>query len=120
MSERNKEQAEGRASRLADDVLERLRPQIINAIESKSAKGVMFNDIEGNSAAVGDLLTRELTGVILEEHVALEEPELEKLKSDFLAEKALHENHKEFRYKWIRGVERTLKTIRGPLRYARD
>ncbi len=112
------------AEEKAERLWSAIKPMVARAIEANNVRrGAKMNDIEANSAAVGDVVARALmeTGVLdfgraTDEEVA--EAKREALK------KAEPEVASKFKPEDLRVVrqmrERTLRTKRGPVRCSRE
>ncbi len=107
-----------------DRILSAIRPTVARAIEANNIRrGAKFNDIEGNSAAVGDALARLVMeanslefGRATDEEVA--EARIEALKK---ADPELAAKFKPEDLRLVRQMrERTLHTKRGPVRCRRE
>ncbi len=112
--------AEERAERLWNV----LRPAVVEAVRKNSPRaGIKFDEIEESSAAAGDALAR----LLMEEGVlsfpAATDAELEEAKQEAL-KKADPNLAARFKPEELRVVrmrqERTLKTMRGPVRCRRE
>jgi hypothetical protein len=110
----------------ADRIYREIKPRLIEMIERNdpAVAGLSFNDIEANSAAVGDLLAKLLMQRAIDRQPAPTDKEIEDARREALkkAEPVLTTGKKpeELRVKRIPGKERAVKTARGEIRYARE
>lgn len=112
---------EAEASRRAEELLEQFKPELIRAIQENGSKGARFDGIESSCAAVGDLLARELMCEALEAHgLGIQESEEQQLVEEYLGKAAPGQTVEGLRIKRVKDKARTIKTIRGPVPYARD
>ena len=112
------------AEEKAERLWNALKPMVARAIEANNVRrGAKFNDIEANSAAVGDAVARLVMeanslefGRATDEEVA--EARIEALKK---ADPELASRFKPEDLRLVRQMrERTLKTKRGPVRCRRE
>lgn len=110
----------------ADRIYHEMRPALVEMIERNdpAVAGLTFNDIEANSAAVGDLLAKLLMRRAIEKQPAATDGEIEEAKREAVkkADPNLAAGKKpgELRTKRMPGRERGVKTARGEIRYARE
>ncbi len=114
------------ASRKADELCRKLKPHIVEMIEKNdpAVAGVDFNKIEGNCAAVGDLLAK----AAMLEAVAAQPPttdaEIAEARREALkkADPNLAAGRKpdDLRMKRMQDRERGIETVRGGIRYRRE
>jgi hypothetical protein len=110
----------------ADRIYQEMRPALVEMIEKNdpAVAALTFNDIEANSAAVGDLLAKLLMRRAIEKQPAATDEEIEQAKREAVkkADPNLASGRKpaELRTKRIPGRERGIKTARGEIRYARE
>ena len=104
-----------------DDILERLRPIIRKTLGKNFENGAIFDQIEENSCATGDLLSRMLMEVsISDQEMSSEsidvarEAYLKDLKEQGLP---VPEESNRTVYK---NRQRTIKTVRGPVQLSRS
>ena len=110
----------GTSINIEDEILERLRPILRKTIGKNFENGVIFDQIEKNSCATGDLLSRILMEVsISDQKMSPEsidharEVYLKDLKEQGLPvpeeSSTVHKNR-----------QRTIKTVRGPVQLSRS
>jgi hypothetical protein len=110
----------------ADRIYREIKPRLIEMIERNdpAVAGLTFNDIEANSAAVGDLLAKLLMQRAVGKQPPPTDEEMEDARREALkkADPVLTTGRKpeELRVKRIPGKERSVKTARGEVRYARE
>ena len=107
-----------------DRILSAIRPMVAEAIEKNNIRrGAKMNDIEANSAGVGDAIARALMEATSLEFGRATDEEVEEARREALA-KAEPELVSKLGAKEPRLVrqmrERTLKTKRGPVRCRRE
>ena len=112
------------AEERADRLWNALRPMVAQAIEKNNIRrGAKFNDIEGNSAAVGDVVARALMEAAAVEFGRATDAEVEEARREALAQAApeLVEKLGGRRPRVVRDMrERTIRTARGPVRLRRE
>ena len=110
----------------ADKICQEIRPNLIEMIENNdpAVAGLTFNDIEANSAAMGDLLAKLLMLRAVEKQPPPTAGEMEEARQEAMkkADPVLTTGKKPeaLVVKRIPGKERIIKTARGEVRYARD
>lgn len=110
----------------ADRICREIKPRLIEMIKRNdpAVVGLTFNEIEANSAAVGDLLAKLLMQRAVEKQPPPTDEEMEDARREVLkkADPVLTTGKKpeELRVKRIAGKERSVKTARGEVRYARE
>jgi hypothetical protein len=112
------------AEEKAERLLNVVKPMVARAIEANNVRrGAKFNDIEANSAAVGDALARALMEATSLEFGRATDEEVEEAKGRALS-KAAPEFASKFKPENLRVVrqmrERKLRTRRGPVRCSRE
>ena len=118
------EQKELSVEERAEALLAALKPTFVEAIIANNVRrGAKFNDIEANSCAVGDVVSRALMEASTLEFDRATEEEVSAARHQAL-EKADDELSSQFEAEDLRVVrqtqKRTLKTMRGPVRYGRE
>lgn len=108
-----------------DRVWARMRPQAVKVLQDLKRKaGANINDIEGASAAIGDLLTRGLVQQVMAQQSPATEAEVAAACGEALQraepEKASGQRAEALRVVRQQGRSCELKTIRGPVPYARE
>ncbi len=112
------------AEEKAERLLNAIKPMVAEAIAKNNIRGgAKFNDIEGNSAAAGDVVARALMEAASLEFGRATDEEVEGARREALA-KAEPEVASKFKPEDLRVVrqmrERTLRTKRGPVRCRRE
>ncbi len=112
------------AEQKAERLLNAVKPMVARAIENNNIRrGAKFNDIEANSAAVGDAVARLMMEAAPLEFGRATDEEVAEARTEALA-KAKPELVARFRPEDLRLVrqmrERTLRTKRGPVRCSRE
>ncbi len=112
------------AEEKAERLWRAIKPMVARAIEDNNVRrGAKFDDIEANSAAVGDALARVLMEATSLEFARATDEEADEARSEAL-KKADPELAAKFKPEDLRIVrqmrERTLKTERGPVRCRRE
>jgi hypothetical protein len=110
----------------AEEVIEEIRPGLIEMIERNdpAVANLKFSDIEGNSAAVGDLVSKLLMQRALSKQPRAREEEVREARREALrrADPNLAGGKKPEELKMVRmkGREVRLKTVRGEVRCSRE
>lgn len=112
------------AEEKAERLLNAVKPMVARAIENNNIRrGAKFNDIEANSAAVGDALARVMMEAAPLEFGRAGDEEVAEARTEALA-KAKPELAAKFQPEDLRLVrqmrERKLRTKRGPVRCSRE
>lgn len=119
---RKKESAEEEA----DEVIRDIKPRLMEMIERNdpAVANLKFSDIEGNSAAVGDLLSKLLMQRALDRQPCATETEIEEARREALrrADPNLAAGKKpgDLKVTRMKGREVRLKTVRGEVRCSRE
>lgn len=114
------------AEQEADRICQEIRPRLVEMIKRNdpAVAGLTFNDIEANSAAVGDLLAKLLMRRAVEKQPPPTDPEVEEARREAMKKAdpglATGKRPEELRLKRMPGKERAVKTARGEVRYARE
>lgn len=110
----------------ADKVIRDIKPRLMEMIERNdpAVENLKLSDIEGNSAAVGDLLSKLLIQRALDKQPCATEIEIEEARREALreADPNLRGDLKpeELRMTRMKGREVRLKTVRGEVRCSRE
>jgi hypothetical protein len=111
------------AEERAEALLKRLKPQLIAAMEKHRAErsDLKFDEIESNSAGVGDLLARLLIQEALKEQAAATESEIEAARQG-LANEAREIGKTPDQLRMTRMPARVCEvgTVRGPVPHQRE
>ena len=111
------------AAERADELLAKLRPQIIEAMEKQGPDrtDLTFDEIEGRAASVGDLLSRLLTKEVLQQQPPATAQEEQAARDSFASEAAqIGKRPEELRLTHIPDKPCELSTMRGPVEHARE
>jgi hypothetical protein len=112
--------------RKAEELCAKMLPQVAEAFERHrpDRRGLKFEEIEANSAAVGDAVGRMLMAEALRMQQGVEANEIEAARKQALAkappEVATALRAEDLRLTRIPGKECELKTARGPVPYVRE
>ncbi len=112
------------AEEKAERVLSAIKPMVARAIEKNNIRrGAKLNDLEANSGAVGDALTRALMETGILEFARATDEEVAEARTRALKE-AKPELASKFKPEDLQVVrmnqDRTMKTKRGPVRCRRE
>ena len=112
------------AEEKAERLLRAIKPMVARAIEANNVRrGAKFNDIEANSAAVGDVVARALMEAGVLDFGRATDEEVAEAKREALskAEPELVSKLGSKEPRLVRQMrERTLRTKRGPVRCSRE
>ena len=123
---RSKKKRASPASRKADELCRRLKPHIVEMIEKNdpAVTGLDFNQIEANSAAVGDLLAKAAMMEAIAAQPTTTEAEIAEARREALKKAdpnfAAGKKPGELRMTRMQDKERGIKTARGEIRYGRE
>lgn len=110
------------AESAAESLIDRIRPLLVEKL--KQGRPSSFDDIEATGASVGDLLARLLMQSQLGAEEALDAAALAALREEALRQappdKAQGRRAEDLVVHRIRGKPKTIKTIRGEVRFERD
>ena len=121
---RKKKGASG-AGKKADELYRKLKPQIVEMIQRNdpAVAGFDFNQIEANSAAVGDLLAKVAMRDALEGQPPATDAEIAEARQEALKKAdpnlAAGKKPEQLRMKRMQDKERGIMTARGEIRYGR-
>ena len=112
----------------ADEVIRDIKPRLMEMIERNdpAVENLKLSDIEGNSAAVGDLLAKLLIQRALDKQPCATEIEIEEARREALKEADPDPNLRgdlkpeELRMTRMKGKRCRLKTVRGEVGYSRE
>jgi uncharacterized protein (UPF0218 family) len=109
----------------AEALWQELRPQVATALEKMSPAqvGLTFDEIEAQSASVGDLIARVLMHEAVSRQAAVSEAEVERAKQAALSEAgslAGKLRAAALKVKRVRDKPCTLATVRGPVPLERE
>jgi hypothetical protein len=111
-------------SAVADRLWAALKPTVLKALSDNSAQGVKFNDIEGASGGVGDLMARMLMELSVNDLQEVSPEVLAAMESRFVEAHTKNLDPKASKSRSERVVhktrERTFKSARGPIRLSRE
>jgi len=111
------------AEQRAEVLWKRMKPQVLEALEKHSAErtDLKFDEIEGNSASVGDLVARMLIQEALREQSVASPEELKTMRQS-LAEQArvIGKTPEQLRMTRIPDKRCELGTVRGPVPHERE
>ena len=112
-------------ARRVREILDAVRSAITEVVEKNdpSAEGLKFSDIEGNSAAAGDLLARMLMeqAVSIQPEPTAEEVERARRRAELVEGLPLHDPNVETVRAHRKGRKRrSIKTIRGEIEIERE
>ncbi len=114
------------ASKRADELCRKLKPHIVEMIEKNdpTVAGLDFNQIEANSAAVGDLLAKAAMLEALAAQPPASDAEIALARQEALKRAdpnlAAGKRPEQLRMTRMQKKERGIKTARGEIRYARQ
>jgi hypothetical protein len=111
------------AEERAEAILARIKPQLVAAMEKHSPerKDLKFDEIEGNSAGVGDLLARLLIQEALREQAETSAEEEAAARQSLAQDaKAIGKTPEELRMTRIPDKPCKLGTVRGMVEHTRD
>lgn len=128
MSATEREASPGKkwAEEEADEVIEEIRPRLVEMIvrNDPAVANLKLSDIEGNSAAVGDLLSKLLMQRALDKQPPASEEEVIEARREALrrADPNLSAGKKpgDLKVTRMKGREVRLKTVRGEVRCSRE
>lgn len=109
----------------AEALWQELKPQVAVALEKMSPEqvGLTFDQIEAQSASVGDLIARVLMHDAVSRQSAMSEAEVERAKETALSQVGSLASKlcaKELKVKRVRDKTCTLATVRGPVPLERE
>ena len=125
-SEREASPEKKTAEEEADEVIRDIRPRLMEMIERNDpgVANLKFSDIEGNSAAVGDLLSKLLMQRALDKQPPASEEEAGEARREALRKAdpnlAAGKKPEELHVIRMKGKECRLKTVRGEVRCSRE
>jgi len=114
------------ASKRAEALCRRLKPHIVEMIEKNdpAVAGLDFNQIEANSAAVGDLLAKAAMLEAIAAQPPATDAEIAEARQEALKkvdpDLAAGKEPGDLRMTRMQEKERGIKTARGEIRYARE
>jgi hypothetical protein len=123
---RSRKKRASSASKRADALYTKLKPHIIDMIEKNdpAVSGLDFNQIEANSAAVGDLLAKAAMLDALASQPPATDAEIAEARQEALKKAdpnlAAEKKTGDLRMTRMQDRERGIKTARGEIRYARE
>jgi len=125
MGRSRKKKGASAAGKKADELYRKLKPQIVEMIQRNdpAVAGLDFNQIEANSAAVGDLLAKVAMRDALEGQPPETDAEIAEARQEALKKAdpnlAARKKPEELRMKRMQDKERGIMTARGEIRYRR-
>ena len=116
-------ETQGNAEERAEALWRRVKPEVVAAIRKHNPerKDLKFDEIEGNSAAVGDLLARMLMQEGLKRQAGSSEADIAVVRESLNREAAaVGKAPEKLRVTRIPGKECELATVRGPVPHCRE
>ncbi len=123
---RSKKKRASPASRKADELCRKLKPHIVEMIEKNdpAVTSLDFDQIEANSAAVGDLVAKVAMHAAVAAQPPVTDAEIAEARQEALKKAdpnlAAGRKPEELRMKRMQNKEKGLQTVRGGIRYRRE
>ena len=111
------------AEQRAEALWKRMKPKILETIEKHNSErtDLKFDEIEGNSASVGDLVARMLIQEALREQSAVSQKELNTARHSFTEQaRVIGKTPNELRMTRIPDKPCEVGTVRGPVPHERE